>query len=74
MGNDVSSLTFGGGHVPAQPSGVRGGTDCHEVSPRGVHRWETMFHHYHPRLVSIIKVEMNCQCSTEQAEEIAASV
>jgi hypothetical protein len=36
--------------------------------------WETMFHHYHPRLVSIIKVEMNCQCSTEQAEEIAASV
>ena len=25
-------------------------------------------------LVSIIKVEMNCQCSTEQAEEIAASV
>ena len=36
--------------------------------------WETMFHHYHPRLVSIIKVEMNCQCSTEQPEEIAASV
>src|SRR5271157_5759933 len=36
--------------------------------------WEMMFHHYHPRLVSIIKAEMNWQCSTDQAEEIAASI
>ena len=36
--------------------------------------WETMFHLYHPRLVSIIKAEMNWQCSTDQAEEIAASI
>ena len=36
--------------------------------------WEAMFRHYHPRLVSIIKAEMNWQCSTDQAEEIAASI
>jgi hypothetical protein len=36
--------------------------------------WEMMFHLYHPRLVSIIKAEMNWQCSTDQAEEIAASI
>ena len=36
--------------------------------------WEVMFHLYHPRLVSIIKAEMNWQCSTDQAEEIAASI
>jgi hypothetical protein len=36
--------------------------------------WEMIFHLYHPRLVSIIKAEMNWQCSTDQAEEIAASI
>ena len=36
--------------------------------------WEVMFRLYHPRLVSIIKAEMNWQCSTDQAEEIAASI
>ena len=36
--------------------------------------WEAMFRHYHPRLVSIIKAEMNWQCNTDQAEEIAASI
>ena len=36
--------------------------------------WEVMFRHYHPRLVSIIKAEMNWHCSTDQAEEIAASI
>jgi len=36
--------------------------------------WETMFQHYHPRLVSIIRVEMNGRGSPDQAEEIAASV
>ena len=36
--------------------------------------WEVMFRLYHPRLVSIIKAEMNWHCSTDQAEEIAASI
>jgi len=36
--------------------------------------WETMFQHYHPRLVSIIKVMMHGEGALEQAEEIAAAV
>ena len=36
--------------------------------------WELMFHLYHPRLMSVIKAEMNWHCSTDLAEEIAASI
>jgi len=36
--------------------------------------WEAMFRHYHPRLLSIIKADMNWQYSMDQAEEIAASI
>ena len=36
--------------------------------------WETMFHLYHPQLVSIIKAMMHGEGAMEQAEEIAAAV
>ena len=36
--------------------------------------WETMFHLYHPQLVSIIKAMMHGESGMEQAEEIAAAV
>jgi len=36
--------------------------------------WETMFHLYHPQLVSIIQALMQGEGATEQAEEIAAAV
>jgi hypothetical protein len=36
--------------------------------------WETMFHVYHPQLVSIIKALMRGEGAVEQAEEIAAVV
>ncbi len=36
--------------------------------------WETMFHLYHPQLVSIIQALMHGEGATEQAEEIAAAV
>jgi len=36
--------------------------------------WETMFHLYHPQLVSIIKALLHGEGALEQAEEIAAAV
>ena len=36
--------------------------------------WETMFHLYHPQLVSIITAMMHGEGAMEQAEEIAAAV
>ena len=64
----------GGHHAPVQFFLVRRRTIGRAVPVRGGHRVGDDVHLYHPRLVSIIKAEMNWQCSTDQAEEIAASI